>query len=203
MVDVSKFEKLNVADTCSVWNVLASRLLYEAAKCARVMLCMSEFVRYECLHKPGRNRPERLELQGRLRREIERGTITSYSLGIEDLQDVEILQSRRSLSKGELASIALAKKTGQAFMSDDKAAFKLAIRALPTYRVQSTPHLAAWLCFTGLLAGTDKAQIAAQLAEVNRNLEPHLGQAFLEALRCKLMSSAQQNPQGASHADTA
>lgn len=196
MVNPSRFEKLNVTDTCSVWNVLASRVLYETAKSARVLLCVTEFVRYECLHKPGQHRPERVELQTRLRCEMKCGAIASYSLEVEDLQELEVLQTRRTLSKGELSSIVLARKTGQAFMSDDRKAVNLAVTVLPKQRVQSTPHLLAWLYFKGLLVDSDKGVIVAQLAELKRNLEPHLENAYMEALRCKLMT---QDPQSGSH----
>lgn len=193
MIDPSKFETLNVADTCSVWNVLASRVLHGAAKSARVSLCLTEFVRYECLHKPGQHWPERLELQKRLQREMRSRTIVSCSIEVEDLQEVTVLEARRRLSKGELSSIVLAKKTRQAFMTDDRKAAKLAFTVISTEKVQSTPHLLAWLYFTGLLLDSDKGLIVAQLAELNRNLDPHLENAYTEALRCKLMAQISQS----------
>jgi hypothetical protein len=190
VIDPSQFERSNVADTCSVWNVLTSRVLHEAAKSARVELCMTEFVRYECLHKPGQDRPERHVLQARLRREMKSGAITAYSLEVEDLQEIAILENRRRLSKGELSSIVLAKKTRQAFMTDDRKAANLASAVLSREKIQSTPHLFAWLFFTGLLLDCDKGLIVSQFAELKRNLEPHFENAYMEAMRCKLMACA-------------
>jgi hypothetical protein len=45
MNDVSKFDKLNVVDTCSIWNILGSRILHVAVKSAQISLSISEFVR--------------------------------------------------------------------------------------------------------------------------------------------------------------
>jgi hypothetical protein len=190
--DLSKFERLNVADTCSLWNVLGSRLLREAARSAGVSLCITEFVRYECLHKPGRFRPERTELQSRLRHEMTSGAVGSYSLEVEDLQELSVLESRRRLSKGELSSVVLAKKTRQAVMTDDRKARKLAISVLPSDRVQTTAHLFGWLYFCGRLLDGDRITVEVQLAEVGRSLAPHFENAYLEALRCKLMAKAEQ-----------
>jgi hypothetical protein len=190
MVDPSKFVRLNVADTCSIWNVLASRILYSAARAAQVSLCVTHFVRYECLNKPGQIRPERSELQRRLQREIDLGGVTCCNIDLEDLQDIEVLQARGRISKGELSSMVFARKTQQAFMTDDRKAAKLADEILPSHRVQSTPHLFAWLYFAGGLQDSDKGAIAADLLALGRNLQPHLDAAYNEALRCRLASQA-------------
>jgi hypothetical protein len=187
MIDPSKFEPLNVADTCSLWNVLASRVLHEAAKSAGVSLCCTEFVRYECLHKPGQSRPERSEMQSRTAREIASGAIKCCSIEIADLQDVEVLENRMRLSRGEISSLVFARKSQQAIMTDDRKAANLARTILAENRVQSTPHLLAWLYFNYKLQDSDKDKIVAELAMVNRNLQPHLDNAYKEALRCRLM----------------
>jgi predicted nucleic acid-binding protein len=192
MIDPSKFEKLNVADTCSIWNVLASRVLHGAAKSVQVSFCLTEFVRYECLLKPGRDWPERPELQNRLRREIQTGSVMPCRIEIEDLQDVGILESRKRVSKGELSSIVFAKKSQQAFMTDDKKAANLARTIVPTDKVQSTPHLLAWLFYTGRLQDSDKDLIVSELTGLSRNLQPHLDNAYFEALRCRLMTQTSQ-----------
>ena len=70
MNDISQFAKLNVADTCSLWNLFASRLLYSTARSAGVQLCCTEFVIYECLYKASPVLPERIELQDRLKRAL-------------------------------------------------------------------------------------------------------------------------------------
>jgi hypothetical protein len=188
MIDPSKFELLNVADTCSVWNVLGSQVLYVAAKSAGVSFCCTEFVRYECLHKPGKPRPERSQLQSRLRREISNGDFKPCNIDIEDLQDVEVIENRMRLSKGEISSIVFAKKSQQAFMTDDKKAAKLARTIMSGDKVQSIPHLLAWLYFLGRLQDSDKGTIVAELDSLNRSLQPHIDNAYQEALRCRLMA---------------
>ncbi|MGB7598869.1 MAG: hypothetical protein WBM24_01075 [Candidatus Sulfotelmatobacter sp.] len=187
MIDPSKFELLNVADTCSLWNVLASHVLHGAAKTAGVSLCCTEFVRYECLHKPGQDRPERIELQTRLKREIANGGVKCCGIEIADLQDVEIIENRMRLSKGEIASIVFARKSQQALMTDDKKAATLARTALTSENVQSTPHLIAWLYFNWRLQDSDKDKIIGELAAVKRGLQPHIDNAYTEALRCRLV----------------
>jgi predicted nucleic acid-binding protein len=187
MIDPSKFIKLNVADTCSIWNVLASRLLHGAALSAQVSLCVTEFVHYECLHKPGQPRPERSELQERLKQQIKNGAIRPCSIEIEDLQEVAVLQSRKRLSKGELSSMVFAKKSLQAFMTDDRKAANLARMTMSADNVQSTPHLLAWLYFNGRLQDSDRSTILSELSALKRNLQPHIDNAYTEALRCRLM----------------
>jgi hypothetical protein len=80
--NVAQFEKLNVADTCSLWNILASRALSATAESVGVKLCSTTFVRYECLHKPGPPRPERAELQKRLNGKISSGNIQWHPIDI-------------------------------------------------------------------------------------------------------------------------
>lgn len=191
MIDPSKFERLNVADTCSIWNVLSSRVLYSAAKLAGISFCCTEFVRYECLHKPGQPRPERSELQSRLRREISNGDFKCCKIDIEDLQQVEIIENRMRLSKGEISSIVFAKKSQQAFMTDDKKASKLARTVLDIGMVQSTTHLLAWLYFAGRLQDSDRNTVILDLTTLNRgSLKSHIDDAYHEALRCRLLAQA-------------
>ncbi len=110
-VDPSKFCLLNVADTCAIWNVLSSQLLYSVARVAGCEFCCTSFVRYECLSKPRKNHDHGdQELQRRLKTKLQQNEIKSYSIEIADLQDVMVLESRKRVSKGELSSIAFAKK---------------------------------------------------------------------------------------------
>ena len=51
-LDPSSFYKHNITDTCAVWNVLSSLLLYARAKSAGVVFICTRFVIYECLFKP-------------------------------------------------------------------------------------------------------------------------------------------------------
>jgi hypothetical protein len=188
MTDVSKFELLNVADTCSLWNVLGSRLLSATANEAGVQICSTNFVLYECLHKPGQLRPERIELQSRLREKLANGSVRSHAIDIEDLQDVEVLRNRKRVSVGELSVIVFARKTQQAVLTDDVKAQKLARSELGASMVQSTPHLFAWLYFNGRLNDSDKDTVISELGALGRNLQPHLDVFHAEAQRCRVMT---------------
>jgi hypothetical protein len=189
VTNIAQFEKLNVADTCSLWNILASRLLSATAESAGVKLCSTTFVRYECLHKPGPPRPERLELQNRLQSKIATGSIQCHPIDIEDLQEFEILRNRKRLSPGELSVIIFARKTRQAVLTDDIAAQKLARHELGTELVQSTPHLFAWLYFNSQMNDSDKDQIVADLQSLGRSLHPHLNEFHTEAQRCRAIAN--------------
>lgn len=190
MNNPSQFRLGNVADTCSIWNLLASRVLHSAAKSASVSFCCTQFVRYECLHKPGQVRPERIQLQERLKMEVNNQSIKCCDIDLEDLQDVVVLERRKKLSKGELSSMIFAKKTAQAFMTDDIKASKLAGHIMPLDQIQSTPHLMSWLYFSGRLQDSDKDKIVAELQQLGRNLQPHIDKAYVEGLRCRLMAEA-------------
>jgi hypothetical protein len=108
---------------------------------------------------------------------------------LEDLQDIETLSKRKKVSSGELSSMVFAKRTAQAFMSDDGKASKLAATIIPGDHIQSTTHLIGWLYFEGKLQDSDKDKIVAELKQFDRNLQPHLDKAYEEALRCRLMNS--------------
>jgi hypothetical protein len=188
MTDFSKFRLSNVGDTCSIWNMLSSRLLWSTARGTGVTICCTYFVKYECLYKPGQVRPERKEMQERVRREIERGNLICCNIELEDLQDIQLLATRKKVSTGELSSMVFAKRTAQAFLSDDGKARKLAATIMEKDFIQSTPHLVGWLYFLWKLQDSDKDQITSDLQQLNRSLHPHLNNAYEEACRCRLMN---------------
>ncbi len=190
-VDPSQFHLLNVADTCSIWNILSSLRLYRAASSANCSFCCTVFVLYECLHKKRKRiLPEDEELKSRLKQERDSQKIIACSLDVADLQDVEILENRRRLSKGELSSIAFAKKTQQAFLTDDQKARKLAETVLASRMTQTTPHLFGWLFFTYTLADGDKDSIIQEHERLNRPLRKHFEEMYFEALRCRLLAQS-------------
>lgn len=196
MNDVSRFRLLNVGDSCSLWNLLASPLLYVTARAAGIRLCCTSFVIYECLHKRSRHWPERLELQKRLKTKLAEGAITAHSIELEDLQQVEVLRNRKKLSVGELSVLVFAAKTQQAMFTDDKGAQKLALTHLAADAIQNTPHLVAWLYFESLLGDADVAQVKAELIALARNLSPHLDRFYLEAQRCRMIAAQAARLQG-------
>lgn len=185
-IDPSKFHLINVADTCSVWNVLSSARLHSAAKEAHCEFCITSFVRYECLVKP-RKAPTEAdhELRRRLVSEQSKGGFQAHSCGIDDLQDVTVLRDRKRLGMGEISSIAFAMKIRQAVITDDQKARKLAQTAGHGL-VQTTPHLFAWLIFTGRLGDSDHGVVASQHRALEGDLGPHLDTAYGLALQCLL-----------------
>jgi hypothetical protein len=193
-IDPRGFNRVSMADTCSVWNVLSSDLLYQTASSAGCTFCCTGFVNYECLLKP-RKKPNAydIELQKRLTTARKAGRFQLFSLEIEDLQEVEILERRKKLGKGELSSIAFAKRTQQAFLTDDKNAFKLAIQVLPTDRVQTTPDLFCWLMFEQLLGDSDKQVVISQHESLNRPLREQFEDSYSLALQYRLASRAGTN----------
>jgi hypothetical protein len=189
-VDPTHFHPLNVADTCSVWNVLSSRLLYARAVISKCFFSCTEFVRYECLFKKRRSLSlEDQELQSRLRKEMVNGQFQCFGADVEDLQDVEILQNRKRLSLGELSSIAFANKTKQAFLTDDQKARRLAEAVLGADYVQTTPHLFGWLLFTGSLQDSDKDHVISEHAAMKRPLGRFFEEMYFWALEQRLKSN--------------
>ena len=185
-IDPSKFHLINVADTCSVWNVLSSVRLYGASKEARCDFCITSFVHYECLIKPRKSSTTaEIELMRRLRKEQGLGAFKSHSCDIGDLQDIKVLESRKRLGKGELSSIAFAMKIRQAVITDDVKARKLAENSGHTL-AQTTPHLFAWLMFKGHLGDSDRQTVITQHQAMERPLEPHLNTAYEMAWQCRL-----------------
>lgn len=188
-LDPSRFHLLNVTDTCAIWNCLSSSVLFEAAVESKCSFSLATFVYYECLLKPRTvEKPEDAELQGRLRRELDRQRVRRASITIAELQDVSDLEARRRLGKGELASIVLARRSGQAFLTDDQAARRLAAEILPAHQVQTTPHLLGWLVFSSRLTDADKYRVVTEHRAVRGLLEPYFEAMYQEGLRCRLLS---------------
>jgi hypothetical protein len=190
-IDPSQFHLHNVTDTCAVWNVLSSRILYSRARDAGCEFCITRFVLYECLHKPRRNESQvERRLQQRLQQERGLGRFQDYALEISDLQDVHIMEKRQRLSKGELVSIAFAKKTRQAFLTDDQKARKLGRDELPPNMVQTTPHLLGWLFFTSRLSDGEKSVILEEHKSFGRPLATHFDQMYQLALHYRLIGAS-------------
>ena len=128
-----------------------------------------------------------LHLQSRLIRETELRHFECHPLSIDDLQDIEIMEQRKKLGKGELSSIAFAKKINQSFMSDDQGARKLATVILGSHRVQTTPHLLGWLFYNRSLIDSDFTEIVKEHETNNRTLTKFLEKAYHEGLRIRAM----------------
>lgn len=186
----SFFNKLNVIDTCSIWNILSSRVLLEATKKSKCVFCCTAYVQYECLDKPRKKiSPKDQELKNLLQKEQSKDNFKVYHLELDDLLDVEVLQKRQSLGKGELSSIAFAKRTRQAFLTDDQGARKLADTSLESRNIQTTPHLFGWLIYEQHLNDSDKDQVITQHESFNRPLKKYFEEMYGRALeeRSKLI----------------
>lgn len=181
--DPSNFHKRNVVDSCAIWNIISAQLLRTTAYSARCSFCCTDFVYYECLYKPRtKDKPEDIELQDLLRQEMKSGRFKNYHLEIEDLQEIDVLQKRKNLGKGELASIAFAKKTHQAFLTDDRGARNLAEEVLTHDMVQTTAHLLGWLFFESFLSDGDLNQIINEHKKYNGKLEEYFRVMYQRAL---------------------
>lgn len=194
-INFTHFHKHNVIDTCAIWNTLASRIFYSTIQSAGCHFCCTQFVVYECLYKPRSRKitAEEEELRNRFRKEYDRQTIKNYKITIQDLQTVELLANRKKIGKGELSSIAFAIQTGQAFLSDDKGAIKLALSEIDSAMVQSTSHLFGWLFFMGYLVDHHKEQIVSELESFGRYIRNHYEEAYSHALEIKLAALKDQD----------
>ncbi|WP_139998008.1 hypothetical protein [Paenibacillus paridis] len=147
----------------------------------------TRFVIYECLYKPRKNISEEEEiLKSRLIQERNKGNFKDHHISIADLQDVEVLQNSKNLSKGELSSIVFAKRTNQAFLTDDQGARKLANKFMDNSKVQTTPQLFGWLYFENILIDSEKEQVVRDHLELNRPLVKFLNEMYFESMRMKL-----------------
>lgn len=188
-LDPSNFKKINVTDTCAVWNILSSRILYSASLTANCSFCITGFVFYECLIKQRtENTEEDRELQSRLKHELKKRRILSNNLDIGDLQEIKILEKRRNLGKGELSSIAFAKKINQAIITDDKKARNLAENVLNHEYVQTTPLLLGWLFYSSYLSDHQKDEIIVEHEKLRRPLGKYFNIMYERALEYRLMS---------------
>ena len=183
-IDPSKFNPVNVVDTCGVWNILSSKLLHATALDAECDLCITETVRYECLDKQRTTvTPGEEALLKRLQRARARGQFKAYSVDIADLQGV--ISLRRRMGKGEISAIAFALKIGQAVLTDDQGARRRATEA-GCCLVQTTPHLLSWLLFLNRLGDTDLETVITQHEEVEGTLAKFFREAASLARQCQL-----------------
>ena len=189
-INLTNFNKINFTDTCSIWNILSSLYFLKLAQQANCVFNITSYVLYECLYKKRKEAlsNDEIELQKRLNKLLKSNEIHSYSLDISDLQDVEALENRKKLGKGELSSIVFAKKYGQSFLTDDQKARKLAKELFEGEIIQTTPHLFGWLAYQSFINDTDKESIIIEHNSLNRPLEKFFREVFNEALKIRLNS---------------
>lgn len=187
-IDITSFQKYNVIDTCSIWNILSSRVLYAASAAGGCMFCCTQFVLYECVYKPRKIiKPHEIELKKRLSIEQSKGKLMCYPINIDDLIEVEYLVKTKNLSKGELSSMVFAKKTRQAFLTDDQGARKLATEYIGDITmIQTTPQLFGWLFYNGNLSDADKDPIIGEHNSFDGPLERYFNETYRWALELRL-----------------
>lgn len=188
-LDPTRFAPVSVADTCSVWNMLSSRMLYQASVDAKLHFCLTGMVLYECLQKPRSfSSPERTEMMQRLERARQEGAFPSQPCSLDDLADMSRM-APRGLGSGELSCIAVAYRVRSiAFMTDERQARHVASTKLGL-NVETTPKLYAWLHYHQHLGSGDHEDVIREheIYEV-RPLTRYLREAYEEAMRCRLMA---------------
>lgn len=177
-----------VADTCSVWNMLSSRKLYQAAVNAKLHFCVTPMVLYECLQKPRSSMTsEKAELINRLEKARRNGDFPVQECDLDDLASL-VRVAPKGLGSGELSCIATAYRIRSiGFMTDEKKARGFAAQKLGL-AVETTPKLYAWLHYYQHLGGGDHEDVIREheLYE-SRPLTPFFREAYEEAMRCRLM----------------
>ena len=161
-IDPTKFSMVTVADTCSVWNVLSSRKLYQASITAKVHFCITPMVLYECLYKPRSSiSPEKNELINRLEKARKENAFPIQECALDDL--VELARIAPSgLGSGEMSCMATAYRIRIiAFMTDEKKARKFAFNKLALI-VETTPKLYGWLHYNMYLSDGDHEDVISE-----------------------------------------
>lgn len=194
-INITSFFHYNVIDSCSIWNILSSERIYYSSLSIGCDYSMTQFVEYECLYKPRKSTTIVGEnLKNYLKQEISRSKFKTCNLSIDDLQDIQLLQNRKKLGIGELSSIAFAKKTGQAFLTDDKTARKLGNEVLGRDKVQTTPHLVGYLFYKNRLVDGDLKKIIQDHNKIASNnwskLDRFFQQVYEESMRIKLYENS-------------
>lgn len=188
--DITKLHLYNVIDSCSIWNILLTNLIYNASIEAGCYYSFTNYVEYECLHKK-RSSDRDENVINKLKNEIANQKFKICSITIDDLQEIEILENRKRLGKGELSSIVFAKKTNQAFITDDKKARELGKIVLGNSLVQTTPHLVGYFFYKRLLLDGDFASLIEQhkstLSGKWGDLSEYFKKAYEESLKIKLL----------------
>lgn len=192
--DPSCFHPHNVTDTCSVWNILSSKTLCTKALAAGCSFCITGFVKYELLDKPRKKIHDAdVELKDRLRQAHTEGKFAVHTCTIDDLHAIRSLELRKALGKGELSSIAIAKRINLGFLSDDTKALKLSQNE-QVVATQNVPHLLSWLMFSKGLSDGDASKIINEHVALNRSLKNQLQEAREHSLQCLRNTQSTSRP---------
>jgi len=191
--DITKLFLFNVTDSCSVWNILCSPIIFQASIQAGCYFALTNYVSYECLYKKRNINNDNSLLTAKLKFEISLGRFKNCDISIDDLQEIEILENRKRLGKGELSSIVFAKKTKQAFLTDDRKARMLAREVLGNEYVQTTPHLVGYCFYKRYLLDGDFSSLITEHKNVLKtnwgDLSSFFQEVYQESMRIRLLES--------------
>lgn len=183
-IDITKCTRVNIADSCAVWNLLSSLLLFSRLDSNSFFFSITKYVEYECLHKESANPSSAyLEIQKRLILHQKSNKFSSFTISLEDLQDDLIVKHSQQLGIGELSSIAFSKKINQAFLTDDQKARKIAKDILGEEKVQTTPLIVGWLFYEAIFSDADLDLLISEHNKHGRPLEKFFRQVYREACR--------------------
>lgn len=187
-VDVTNFDKINVIDTCSIWNLLSSNSFYSLVQRYEMVFSCTQFVVYECLFKKRKSMTEEEKIiRQKLIDEQKKSKFSQYQISIEDLQSIEVIRNRKKLSMGELSSIVFAKKTRQSFITDDQGARRISEEYLGLKETQTIPQLLGWLTYCGDINDHELDVIVKEHTQCGRLLEKYFREAFLYGLEQRLI----------------
>lgn len=190
-IDPRNFSPMVITDTCSVWNILSSRKLFQSTCAAKITLFITPMVVYECLQKPRKNiTSSQLELMSRLNKAISNNVFVNQTCDLEDLIAITN-RAPIGLSSGELSCIAIAYKMRTiAFMTDEKKARYYAEQTL-LLRVETTPKLYGWLHFCRHLSDIDHGDVISEHEIYERRpLTKFFNAAYMAALQFKAAAAA-------------
>lgn len=191
MSKYKSLKKYSVIDTCSIWNLISSKILYQTILSEGFYFCITNFVLYECIFKPRKKIDEKqIELINRFKKEREKKRFQDYTISIEDLQSADVLANSKRQSKGELTSIIFASKTRQAFITDDQGARKLAAKLLDPADIQTSPILLGHLVYSGKIMDSQVDEIIKEHNELEGSVSEYFKKAFYESLEEKLAETS-------------
>jgi predicted nucleic acid-binding protein len=192
---IVEFPKIISIDSCSIWNILCSRILTSVAKDRGLHFVIAEYVRYECLGKKRSNPTTgELGLKAALELEIDNASyFTVAPIDVADLAAVARGNKYKRLDQGEIAAMALAHKINCGFLTDDWNARRCAEEILASLPVRSTPHMVGWLVYCRHLSDSDVRQIIADNTK-SRNrrgqIGPYINTCYEHAMGLRLGQQA-------------
>lgn len=182
--DFTEISRFSVIDTCAILNIFSSEKFYNAIISADFSFCYTSFVEYETFFKTVKVLTKEIQNQrDKLRQETCKKRFRCEHLSIDDLQEIKILEARKRLGKGELSSIAFAKKTNQPFMTDDQGARKLGEKILGKQNVLTSPRILGWLYFHRILIDSDHKDVISEHKNSGRNMAGIYDDVYQEAVR--------------------